>query len=56
MSDEEFEKEMVEMKVHLNVLMEFLQEYEEDQIWLDNEEEEGKMAFTAGEAKAKDVC
>jgi hypothetical protein len=31
MSDDKFEKEMVELRVHLNVLMEFLQKYEEDQ-------------------------
>jgi len=29
MSDEEFEKEMVELKIHLSVLEEWLQEYGE---------------------------
>jgi len=31
MSDEEFEREMAELKAHLSILEEVLQKYEEDQ-------------------------
>jgi hypothetical protein len=56
-SDEEFDREMSEFKVHLNVLMELLQKYEEDQRYgWTMKKKKVRWTFTTGEAKAKDVC